>query len=380
MLLLKNQYLQVRRVYSESQMEFTYNKNTGLYYKSAKELFLPVQIRHYIEGFSFQLGKTSYFFRGFETPFNNSCSTKLTENKYCANKILENANIVVPKAVAICKDEFENGELENIISDLKFPLVLKPTISSLGRDVYCKIPDLIHLKTLMTQLYTKKEWLTIEEFHGNLNSYRVLVFNKKIIGVVQRYPAHVIGDGVSTITELVALSNIKRAQLSDELAPILLDEECHFRLKELDITPDYIPAKNERLVLCYTCNASRGGTYEALNTRLDKKSRQFFINIASILNLNIAGIDVECVDINSPKIDSESVIIEVNPGPSVRIHENTRSAKPNRVTKKMVRSIIYRHPLSFVYVLYKNKQTALYVRGFIFLVFFSIICQLIVAK
>lgn len=358
-------------------MEFTYNKNTALFYKSAKELFLPVEIRDYIEGFSFRLGRNSYFFRGFETPFNNSCSTRLTENKYCANKILESAGIAVPKAVAIHRSEFENDELEEIISHLKFPLVLKPTVSSLGRDVYCNIPDIIQLKCLMTKIYEKKEWLTIEEFHGNLNSYRVLVFKKKIIGVVQRYPAQVIGDGIQTITELIAASNIQRAQLTDELAPIIIDEECQIRLRELGITPDHIPAKNERVVLYYTCNASRGGTYEALSPKLCKKSRLFFIKIASILNLNIAGIDIECININSPTIHAEGVIIEVNPGPSVRIHENSHSVKSNRVTKKMIRSIIYRHPLSFMYVLYKNQHTALYSRGFIFLLFFSVIYHII---
>ena len=357
-------------------MEFT-NKNTGLFYKSAKELFLPVEIRGYIDGFSFQLGKICYFFRGFETPFNNSCSSRLSENKYCANKILEDAGIAVPKAVTIHSSEFKNDELEAMIDHLTFPLVLKPTVSSLGRDVYCKIPDISQLKILMAKIYAKNEWLTIEEFHGNLNSYRVLVFKKKVIGVVQRYPAHVIGDGTHTIIELIALSNIKRAQLTDELAPIIIDEECQIRLNELGITPEYIPTENERVVLYYTCNASRGGTYEALNTKLCKKSRQFFIKIASILNLNIAGIDVECLDVNSPNIHSESIIIEVNAGPSIRIHENAQSMKPNRVTKKMIRSIIYRHPLSFISLLYKNKQTAPYIRGFIVFFFFAVSCGFI---
>ena len=343
-------------------MEFIYNKNTALYYKSAKELLLPVEIIHSIEGFLFRLGNKTYFFRGLETPFNNSCSTRIAENKSCTNKILASAGITVPKATSIHISQFHNDPLEILIEHLKFPLVLKPTVSSLGRNVYCNIPDMAKLKELMTTIFSISDWLTIEEFHGNLNSYRVLVFKKKIIGVVQRFPAHIIGDGLHTITELVDEANIQREQLGEEFAPIQIDEECHFRLQELGITPNYIPIKNERVVLCYTCNASRGGTYQELSTKICKKNKQLFIKIASILNLNIAGIDIECADINQPITASNGVIIEVNADPSVRIHENSYNAKINRVTKKMIRSIIYRHPLSFLYVLYKNKHSALYFR------------------
>jgi D-alanine-D-alanine ligase-like ATP-grasp enzyme len=350
-------------------MTFTEQKNTGLFYKSAKELFLPVEVVPCIAGFRFQLGNKTYFFREFEMPFNNTCSTRIAENKHCTNKILESAGIPVPKSAAIHIDQFKANHVEAIIEHLTFPLVLKPTLGSLGRNVYCNIPDIEQLKTLMTKCFSTDEWLTVEEFHGNLNSYRVLVFKKQIIGIVQRYPAHVIGDGTHTITELVKRTNLERLQLGDEFAPIILDEECHIRFRELGITPEYIPKNNERIVLCYTCNASRGGTFREISTKISKANSKLFIKIATLLNLNIAGIDIECVDINSPHLGSEGVIIEVNSGPSIRIHENNLCTKPNRITKKMVRSIIYQHPLSFMLVLYKNKSTAMYVKIFILLLF-----------
>lgn len=358
-------------------MEFKYNKNAALYYKSAKELFLPVEIIHGIHGFTFRLGKKTYFFREFDTPFNNSSSAKIAEHKYCANQVLKRAGIPVPKATAIHSSQFNNGRLESIISHLTFPLVIKPTLGSLGRHVYCNIPDIHQLKILMAQLFPISEWISIEEFHGKLNSYRVLMFKKRVIGVVQRYPAHVIGDGTHTITELIDLANAKRAQLTDEFVPIVVDEEYQLRLNELGITLNYIPAEHERVVLCYTCNASRGGTYEALSTKICKKNRQLLVNLMSLLNLDIAGIDMECIDINTPIMDSNGVIIEVNTSPSVRIHENQHSVKINRVTKKIVRSLIYRHPLSFAYVLYKNRPTSTYVRMGLFLIFLSIIYKFI---
>ena len=360
-------------------MEFSYNKNAALFYKSAKELFLPVEIIDHFQGFVFRLGKKRYFFRGFETPFNNSCSSLISDNKYCTNKLLNYAGIPVPKSVSMHCSEFQKKGIAAITNQLKYPLVVKPTISSLGENVYCNISSPIQLRQLMEKIYIHHDFITIEEFHGNLNSYRVLVFKKKILGVVQRYPAQVIGDEIHSITELIAQSNIKRQQLGDEHAPIILDEECHIRLNELGITPEYIPKRDEKIILCYTCNASRGGTFKALNTKLCKNNAQFFIKVASVLNLEIAGIDVECTDINTPINDTNAVIIEVNSNPSVRIHENNHSIRSNPVTKKMIRSIIYRHPLSFLYQLYKHVQTSIYVKGFFFLFFISLILKWIEA-
>ena len=346
-------------------MDFIFNKNAELYYNSSKKLGLPAIIIDPIEGFFFQLGKKNYFFRGMETPLNNTCSENLARNKYCTNQVLESAGIPVPKAATIHIDTFKQGLLENIISNLNFPLVIKPSQGALGKDVVCNISTLAELNTHMARIFPTSEWITIEEFHGALNSFRVLILNHKIIGIVQRYAAHVVGDGQHTLTELVARANHQRRQISDELANIAFDDECHIRLQELKITPDYIPALNERVVLCYTSNASRGGSYESLKINLCKENRRLFLKIGAVLNLNIAGIDVECKDLNTPINTAHGVIIEVNPSPSIRIHEAPQSGMPNPVSKKIIRSIIYRHPLSYLHLLYKNKVTAPFFRGLI---------------
>lgn len=346
-------------------MEFVFNKNAGHYYTSAKKLFLPVQIVDDIEGFFFPLGKKNYFFRGFETPLNNTSSESLARNKYGTNKMLEATGIPVPKAAVIYIDAFKAGQLEKIIAHLNFPLVLKPSIGAKGQDVICNISNIEQLKAQMIRIFPANEWLSIEEFHSHPNSYRVLILNKKIIGVIQRYPAQVLGNGQHNLTELIKSANILRQATNEVLAPIVLDEECHLRLQQLGITPDYVPRENERIVLCYTCNASRGGSFEAISTQMCKENRQLFLKATSLLNLNIAGVDVECTDLQTPITPANGVIIEINPSPSVRIHETPQRGKSNRVTLKVIRSIIYRHPLSYLHVLCKKKAASIYIRSFL---------------
>ncbi|MCL9685212.1 UDP-N-acetylmuramyl peptide synthase [Legionella maioricensis] len=325
-------------------------------------MFLPVIPVDEINGFALKLGKHSYLFCENETPFNSSSSARISVNKYVSNKLLEMAGLPVPKAIAIHVDEFKQNKTEEMIAHLKFPLVIKPVDGSLGIGVLCNIQTLEQLLFFLPSYFSLYDNLLIEEFHGKLKSYRVLVFNKKVIGVVQRHPARVTGDGKHNIQELIDLTNIQRKEINPFLGPIKIDDEEQIRLKELGIGIDYIPSTGEQIVLCYTSNATRGGSYEALGTQICKENRKIMRRVASVLDLGLTGIDLECADINSPMTQSNGVILEVNHRPSIRIHEFPLAGTPHLVTKQIMRSFIFRHPLSYVYSLYSNKPTAFYLR------------------
>ena len=315
-----------------------------------------------INGFELKLGRHYYLFREYETPFNNISSASIAADKYCTSKLLERADIPVPQSVYLHIDDFKQNRTTELIVHLKFPLVIKPLNGAQGKDVLCNIQNMEQLLTFLPQYFSLYEHLLIEEFHGKLKSYRVLVFNRKVIGVVLRHPASVIGDGQHNIQELIHLTNIERKKINDFLGPIIAGDECRIKLKELGIGVDHIPARGERIVLGYTSNATRGGTYESLGKKISKENRKLMVHVASVLNLNLAGIDVECADINSPIAQSNGVIIEVNERPSVRIHELPISGTPHLVTREIMRSFIFRHPFSYLWSLYLDKSTSIYIR------------------
>lgn len=286
-------------------------------------------------------------------------------NKYCTNQVLAAANIPVPKGVLFHPSDLEKTPLENIIADLRFPLVIKPVDGSLGIGVLCNIKTINELSLFLKQYSALYSSMIIEEFYGKLQSYRVLVFNRQVIGVVLCHPARVVGDGKHNIQELIALTNIKRKEIDDYLGPIVLDEECQIRLSELGIDQSYIPASGELVVLCYTSNPTRGGSYESVGLKICKENRKIMTKIAAVLNLGLTGIDIECTDINTPISQSQGVILEVNHRPSMLIHEKPISGTPQPVTKKIMSTFIFRHPFTYLYALYSNRATALYLRAVI---------------
>lgn len=340
------------------------NQNTERYYQSALSLNLPVILQPDIDGFEIRLGGRHYYFRSTRTPFNRGVNVDLANNKYCTTRLLDAAGYPVPKGVAFNEEEYKSRSLDSILEGLHFPLVVKPTVDTRrGDDVLCNINLQEQLHDYLNHHFHHHEFITIEEFHANLNSYRVLVFRNKVIGVVLRFAAYVIGDGIHTIDELIELSNTSRLAESDILKPIERDEECFICLNELGLTLDDVPKQNQQVRLGYATNTSRGGTVRSLGRKMSKANEQYFVKAARVLNLELAGFDVLCRDIYEPFESSKGVIIEVNHSPSIRIHEEFSDDKPICVTKTIVKSLIYRHPIAYLSIHLKHRTAKMVLRA-----------------
>ena len=112
------------------------NPNAMHYYRSALKWRIPVTLLPEIRGFEFRLGKHRYFSRGSESFFNGFYGVIIARDKYAANRILARAGIPVPKAVAFEENYLQHETLEEILADIQFPVVIKPTNdSSKGQDV-----------------------------------------------------------------------------------------------------------------------------------------------------------------------------------------------------------------------------------------------------
>lgn len=329
--------------------------NSKIYYNSATKLNLPVEECKELEGFILKLGSNNYYFYNKITPYNYTSSTTVSTDKFAMNAILKAANIPVPKARKIDSYSFTYDLLLATVSDLKFPLVVKPTLyTSFGQDVICNIRNMPLLFQQCEKLRKYHSLLSIEEYHGNLQDYRVLVFKNKIIAVTERFPSAVTGNGTDTIEELIKIENIKRSKLVDFLKPIQMDFEFEQSLLTQKLTKDSIPEKGRKIVLGYVCNCSRGGTIKYRSTKMCNENKKLFLKVANILNLELTGIDVACKSLDEPIIGTNGIIIEANPCPSVRIHNEN-------VTILIMKSFIYKHPIDYLVHLLTSKGLLSYI-------------------
>ncbi|OGT47382.1 MAG: hypothetical protein A3F17_03785 [Gammaproteobacteria bacterium RIFCSPHIGHO2_12_FULL_41_15] len=319
---------------------------------------MPAVPEKMIDGFSISLAGNRYYFRGGEGGcFNFSGSISVARNKFCVNRLLEKAGIPVPNAIGITKKQFEENDLG--LGAIKFPVVAKPTIDSMiGTDVFCNIKDEITLRSYLKKMFVKYPTMSVEEFQPDLRSYRVLVFYGKVIGVLERISAHVIGDGVHTLNELITITNQKRLAIADKVSvgPIELAEEQYERMADLGITLNDIPEKGKYIRLCHKCNSSVGGTIRSADNQICQTNVELVVKAAKILSLNLVGFDVLCEDIRKPIGPTRGFIIEANYNPDVSIHENTMYGEKNRVTLTILRRFIWQHPMAFLSLKFNAKK------------------------
>ena len=318
-----------------------------LYLQAAKALKIHMEYREEFAGVLVKLAGKIYYFRKGYTPFNVGSSDDVARNKYSANYLLKKAGFPVPKANIISIKDRINGAWS--LPKLTYPIVAKPTAyTSCGIDVFCNIKSEQILIEYLNEFALKHEFISLENFEQGLTAYRVIVFFNKVIAVAQLDPACVMGDGKHTIIQLIDIENKRRTNI-ESLTNIRVDQECKIRLDEMNITLDYIPKINEKIILCYTCNTSRGGTMVSLGQSICPENADLLFRAAKELNLNLVGFDIVCEDIQQPIKKSRGFIIEANSNPDLELNEMPVEGVCVPMAKIFLKQLIKNHPVAYLF-------------------------------
>lgn len=271
-------------------------------------------------------GKTKYFHGQIPsetTEFAYYCCN----NKRLSKNILSQAGLSVTKGYQIEYND-KNSYRLSLFDAMKKPLVVKPVDDKQGNNVFLNIKtkdDFILATRKIYDFYGKKraEILVEEMFVGD--EYRILATQEKILSVIKRLPANVIGDGVSTIERLISVKNKNPLRTSMETyRQIVIDEKLEKYLSKQNLSLDSIPADNEQVFLRPhgPHDISLGGDTIDITEEIHPSVRVIVSKImASIPGLSLAGIDYMCKDIHKEQALDNYKIIEINSSPSLDWNE-----------------------------------------------------------
>ena len=128
--------------------------------------------------------------------------------------------------------------------NINYPVVVKIIDGANGDNVYVDIQNNKELIYAIDQIINNNhKELMIEEFIKG-KDHRVLMFNNKLIDVVQRTSPFIIGDGIKNIKELVKNKNDKRRNLGHR--PIQID---YYYLKKCNLNLEYVPNIREKITV-----------------------------------------------------------------------------------------------------------------------------------
>ncbi len=241
----------------------------------------------------------------------------ITDDKMYAKKIMIENGIDTPKCICL-NDKMSQEKINRIIKSLVGQkLVVKPKSTNYG-DGITILDNPVTEEQLMTAVkyaFTFDTDVLIEEFVKG-NEYRFLVIDGKCIHVSWRRRTSVVGDGVSTIKELID-EKVKSPAFVRFNRKIVVNQLMLDYLAEQGYSLEYVPAKDERIFLHKISNVSKGGEGVGVFEEMPDYFKKIAEKLVKAFNAKICGVDIIIDDLNS----KEYKVIELNDNPGILSNE-----------------------------------------------------------
>lgn len=271
----------------------------------------------------------------------SSIGVEIACDKEDTKFLLEQAEIEVPRGDIISRE----GSLEEACRYVGFPLVVKPVGGNHGRGITVNIKNLEDATVAFHAAKNVSPKVIIEKYITG-EDYRLLVINNVLVAAAKRSPAHIIGDGKSTIKELVdEVNNDPRRGYGHEnvLTKITINDLTKTIIAAKGYTEDSVPAEGERVILKDTANLSTGGTAEDVTDIVHPSNVSMCERISKIIDLDICGIDIMTTDISQPLNETGGAVLEVNAGPGFRMHLAPTTGLPRNVAAPVIDKLFPQH-------------------------------------
>ncbi len=262
----------------------------------------------------------------------------IADDKEWTKQVLDDAGVAVPKGY-IC---YSWDEIKDAADWIGWPVVTKPLSGNHGRGVTTDITNEEELKSGYEAALARCRddyGAVIVESYIKGEDHRILVVGGKMIAAARRRPAHVEGDGTSTIQQLIDKENEDpRRGVGHEnlLTQIIVDEQTMRLLEQAELTLDSVPAKDEIVYLKSTANISTGGTATDLTDEVHPEIKFAMERIGRIVGLDIIGIDMLAETLSKPLDQQSAGVVEVNAGPGFRMHMAPTHGTPRPVGEAVV--------------------------------------------
>jgi cyanophycin synthetase len=252
----------------------------------------------------------------------------------------ETKNLLASMGVPVAKGDiaYDEADLKDIVDRIGYPIVVKPLDGNHGRRVTININTWEEAVEGLLSAKQISRRVIVERYVRGFD-YRLLVIGYKFVAAAKRTPAAVVGDGKSSIRQLIdEVNKDPRRGYGHEkvLTAIKVDDETNGILEKAELTLDSVIPAGETLYLKRTANLSTGGTATDVTDIVHPEIVFMAERIARIIGLDICGIDFMTTNISEPVSATGGVVLEVNAGPGFRMHVAPTDGLPRNIAEPVI--------------------------------------------
>ena len=262
-----------------------------------------------------------------ETDLTSAIAEGIAHDKDLTKSLLATCGVPVPEGqiVATAAEAWEAAE------DIGLPVVVKPSDGNHGRGVSLELTTREEVEAAFKVAEPHGSEVMVERFIRG-HEHRLLVVGGRVVAAARGDVASIVGDGVSTVTQLVdaQLNTDPRRGLEEDFPLSRIqterDQAIVLDLQRQGLTPGAVPAAGRSVLI------QRNGNVAIDCTDLVHPEVDHIVSLAArVVGLDIAGIDVVAQDISKPLHAQGGAIVEVNAGPGLLMHLKPAEGSPRPV-------------------------------------------------
>ena len=275
---------------------------------------------------------TKRYFRYPSLGFNSIGASAVAKDKDYAHFFMKQIGYqVVPASKAFFRDTWakvigEPGRTAKAAYQyaqrIGFPVIVKPNSGTQGLGV-ALVRNKKEFDQAIQIIFKHDKIALVQRFVQGKN-YRLVVLKNKVIWAYECLPLSIIGDGVSTILEL--LKNKQRLFTTHNRAVKFSssDPRISHKLAQTKLALTSVLAKSERLFLLDNANLSAGGDSVDVTKQVHPDFKKLAVQLSKDMGLELSGIDIVVAgDIkNKP---NKYWILEINYAPGLDFYPDTSS-------------------------------------------------------
>lgn len=222
---------------------------------------------------------------------------------------------------------------------LGFPVIVKPNEGSHGLGVFLARNKREFMRAM--RYIFKNDRVALVQRVARGRDYRVVVLDNKVISAYERIPLSVVGDGSSSIKELLKKKQ-RRFRAGGRDTRIRLDDiRIAHKLGMQKLALRSVPERGRRIYLLDNANLSSGGDAVDVTKPIHPGFKKLAVRLTRDMGLRLAGVDLMVAgDIRNPP--KKYWVLEINAAPGLDHYAQTGSAQQKTVENlylKVLRSM-----------------------------------------
>ncbi|MBD8527408.1 N-acetylglutaminylglutamine synthetase [Pseudomarimonas arenosa] len=233
----------------------------------------------------------------------------ICDDKSLTRRVVSNANISVPEQIDA------TGDLDAFLKQ-HGAVVVKPARGEQGNGVAVGLQTREAVDRALQEARRYCDQVLIERCVEG-EDLRLVVIDYKVVAAATRRPPQILGDGHTSVRELIERQSRRRQAATGGESSIPIDSETERCIAEAGYTLDDVPPKGALFAVRKAVNLHTGGTIHDVTDEVHPELVNAAVAAARAINIPVVGIDFMVRSVSQP----DYVFIEANERVGLANHE-----------------------------------------------------------